>query len=37
MRVSGQSFGLWTQALKNGRFRLGLVGSRGIGIGSSAR
>jgi hypothetical protein len=37
MRVGGQSFGLWTQALKNGRWRLGLVGSRGIGIGTSAR
>ena len=37
LRVGGQSFGLWTQALRNGRWRVGLVSKYGVGIGSSAR
>ena len=37
VRVGGHTFGLWTQMLKNGRWRVGLVASNGIGIGTSAR
>ena len=37
LRIGGQSFGLWTQMLKNGRWRVGIVGPGGVGIGSSAR
>jgi len=37
LRVHGHSFGVWTQALRNGRWRVGLVSANGIGIGTSAR
>ena len=37
LRFGGHTFGLWTQALKSGRWRFGIVSSNGLGIGSNAR